>query len=385
MKLPRLRAVELIPYQDNQNKGYILNDPLRLSGRSLFIPEPVAFIIAHFDGEKSFADLQENFYRRFGEILFREKVQEIISTLDENYLLENERFQKKMEEEKDAFASSPVREPYSLRLTPQQADTLKRRIQQAVSSFPPEKPSSAIVSPHIDYERGMEAYARCYACYRELEGKTLIILGTNHTPFGDDFILTRKSFLTPWARIDVNTEILEQLEQALDDPYRDEIAHRFEHSIELNVAFLSALTSNFKIVPLLAPSFSRHIEERRFPIEYEGFFAKLKEVSSPPDVLLVAAVDLSHVGLRFGTGVEASKIMAGVENFDRRLIDHILKGDPLGFLREFFPNGNATNVCGTGPLYTLLKVVEGPGRLLGYYRAMDPDGSSAVTFAALLF
>lgn len=385
MKLPKVRGFELIPYRDRERQGFLISDPLRLSGNTLFLPEPAAFIVVHFDGQKDFAELQENFYRKYGEILFRERVEEIIKILDQNFLLENERFHQRIKREEEYFRSTPIRSLFSLSETRQKAVQLKKRLREAVRNQPERNFKKAIVSPHIDFERGLEGYSNSYSCYKKLEGKTVIFLGTNHTPFGEDFILTRKPFETPWKVVNPDLEIIEELEKALSTPYQFELAHRFEHSIELNVVFLSALIEDFKIVPVLTPSFTKNIQEKKLPVEYEPFFSKLKEISRQEKIVLVAAVDLSHIGIRFGTGVEAIRIMEAVEKFDRKIIDKIVNADPDGFLQLFFENKNATNVCGTGPLYTLLEVIEEKGILLGYYKALDPDGSSAVTFTSILF
>ena len=48
--------------------------------------------------------------RKFGELLFTEKIQEIINQLDENLFLEGNRFQEASRQKEESFKKSPVRE-----------------------------------------------------------------------------------------------------------------------------------------------------------------------------------------------------------------------------------------------------------------------------------
>src|SRR4030067_1061618 len=60
-----------------------LQDPQNISEKTLFLPPPVYFIVSLFDGEHSVLDIQAEYMRRFGDILFAEKIQQIIDQLEE--------------------------------------------------------------------------------------------------------------------------------------------------------------------------------------------------------------------------------------------------------------------------------------------------------------
>ena len=87
-----------------------LQDPLNVSQNSLFLPAPVYFIVSHFDGHHSVLDIQAEYMRRFGEILFSEKIQEIIGLLEENLFLEGDTFQEALRQKEEGFQRSSVRE-----------------------------------------------------------------------------------------------------------------------------------------------------------------------------------------------------------------------------------------------------------------------------------
>src|SRR4030042_2780706 len=87
-----------------------LQDPLSISEKSLFIPPSLYFIVSHFDGQLSALDIQTEYMRKFGGILFSEKIQEILGQLEENLFLEGDRFNEAMKQKEGAFKNSSVRE-----------------------------------------------------------------------------------------------------------------------------------------------------------------------------------------------------------------------------------------------------------------------------------
>ncbi len=379
MRLPKLREVEVIPYREGE---YIIRDPLLLSDQVLVVPEPVVFILSFLDGEKDELVLKEEFFRRYKEMLFSEDLEGLLKNLSENYLLEDENYIRKMDEIKEKFSRSPYVPLRSLRKSYTDFEALRERINRETPVG--EAPRWGIISPHIDYERGRRGYSLAYGGWKELGGKTLIFLGVNHTPFRDKFILSSRGYMTPWGPVETNPEIVKALEEVIEDPYGDEVAHFFEHSIELNVSYLKALT-DFKMVGLLVPSFSQEIAEGALPgEELAPLFSLLNEMVKAGHIL-VAAADLSHYGLSFGDEQRAQELLPHVEAFDRIILRKMEEGDGDGFLRSFFPHKNATKVCGTGAIYVFLKSVRERGKLLGYFNAMDPDGASAVSFAALIY
>jgi len=383
MKLPRLRPLEFIPHRAGEIQGFIIRDPLMLSGNVMFVPEPVVFILSFFNGEKEMVDLQESFMKRYGEMLFSEDVEKLIEDLDNNLLLENENYFNVLRKLKEGYKNSLYRKLFSLPKTYTDFEELRERIKKAVNEG--ELPGYGIISPHIDYERGMQGYALAYSGWKGLEGKTLIFLGVNHTPFEDDFILSSKGYETPWGPVETDLEVLNAIGKLLENPYENEIAHAFEHSIELNVSFLKALVRDFKMVALLVPSFSEYIERGTLPVGYEKLFELLHFLAEDEKYVLVSAADLSHYGLRFGDQEKAENLLPYVESFDKTLLKKAQEGDRDGFLSLFFSGRNATHVCGTGAIYVFLKSIKRKGKLLGYFNALDTDRTSAVSFAALIY
>src|SRR5512139_2996657 len=87
-----------------------LQDPQNISESALFLTPPVYFIVSLLDGQHSVLDIQTAYMRRFGEILYSEKIQEIVQQLDDNLFLEGERFEEALRQAEQRFKAAPVRE-----------------------------------------------------------------------------------------------------------------------------------------------------------------------------------------------------------------------------------------------------------------------------------
>ena len=93
MDFPKLRSVNIFPAQMSGETVVCLQDPQNISESALVLTPPLYFIVSLFDGHHSILDIQTAYMRRFGEILYSEKIQEVVQQLDENLFLEGERFE----------------------------------------------------------------------------------------------------------------------------------------------------------------------------------------------------------------------------------------------------------------------------------------------------
>ena len=407
LNYPRMRGVDAFPAEVSGQKVVCLRDPLNLSGKLLFIPYPLFFIISHFDGSHSVVDIQTEFLRRFGEMLYREKVQEIIDQLDENFLLENERFRLAEQKILEDFRNSPVRVSA---LAGESYEEDGEQLKMTVESYfrDPEGPGwpcaapgpsrlVGAVSPHIDYRRGGPCYAWAHRAILESSPADLfVVLGTAHSATRQPFALTRKDFQTPWGRVETDREFLSAVETGCPvDFYEDEFVHKTEHSIELQLVFLRALWSRkdpFQIVPILCGSFQEAILNGTGPMDLPGvapFIAALRKAAdqTKKKVCFLASADLAHVGLRFGDPEPPNRLsLQTLAEEDRQLLAYAERIDGEGFFRVLAREKDRRRVCGLSSIYVLLSMLEGAqGKLLKYNQAHDPATQSAVSFASLAF
>ena len=69
----------------------VLWDPTGLSKEKLVLPLNYFFIIQHFDGEHSLAEIGALYLKRFGEFLVPSKMDQLVSDLNEKLFLEGQR------------------------------------------------------------------------------------------------------------------------------------------------------------------------------------------------------------------------------------------------------------------------------------------------------
>jgi hypothetical protein len=367
------------------------------------VPPQTASILDLFDGRHSLLDIQEAFARRFGTLLFREQLLQVIQSLDECLLLESPRFASHRLAIEEEFRLAPIR---AARLAgsgyESDPDALRRDLDGffAAEGGPRDAPPSpaagrlsGLVVPHIDFARG----GPCYAWgYRETAGAMpvdrWVILGTVHVPISRPFALTLKDFATPLGPAEVDHAFLEALLRRVGRAYLDdEFAHRGEHSIEFQGVFLRHATPDgrpMRIVPILCGSFQSFIQERRAPQggdEVEKFLAALRETLKEIGgrAVVIASADLAHVGPQFGAPRPLTPgQLREVEAADRHMLGTVEAGDAPGFFQAVARDGDRRHICGLPPIYAMLRVLGGhQGRLIRYAQWPDPNGT--VTFAAL--
>ena len=401
----RMRGVDIFPAEVSGEKVICLRDPLNLTGKILFIPYPTYFIITLLDGQHSVVDVQTEFMRRFGELLYREKIEGLIAQLDEHFLLDSERFREAERKMIDSFKNSPVR-PMTLAGESYEGDGEK--LKDTIRSYftDPEGPGlpgarndsgklAGAIAPHIDYRRGGPCYAWAHRAILEFSSPDLfIILGTAHSPLKRPFALTGKHFQTPWGQVETDQAFLSEMDAA-GDFYEDEWVHKMEHSIELQVIFLRALWDGkdpFQIVPILCGSFHEAILNDSSPMELPGvgpFIQSLKTAISRTKkrVCVLASADLAHVGLRFGDPDPPNRFtLQNLAEEDRRMLGYVERMDAEGFFGVLSREKDRRRICGLVPIYVLLRLLEGTeGRLLKYSQSLDQASQSVVTFASLAY
>jgi len=408
MDYPKLRYIEAFPVETDQHARIHIRDPLNYANTPLLLPYPTYFIITHFDGQHSRVDIQERFARQFGQILPREKIDEVIQQLDEYYYLDSSRFAAWRQKIHVAFLCSPVREmAHADTCYSSQADAF---VEQTTAFFaspqgpglPMVKPQAqlsirGLIAPHIDLRVGGCAYAWGYKELAErCDADLFILLGTSHYGMGNLFVATEKDYNTPLGVVKTDREFIGALQRRYsEDLFADELLHRTEHSLEFQTLFLQYVFGGkreFTVVPILVSSFHHMIATQTPPAEVPRVAAFLNALQktmaqSKKKICLVAGVDFAHVGQKFGDqGPLTEDFLRWVETEDRRLIQALEKVDHADFFAQIAKDGDRRRVCGFSPMYTFLHLVGAKeGKLLKYDRSVDPTTQSSVSFASLAF
>lgn len=384
-----------------------LQDPQNVSESALFLSPPVYFIVSLLDGQHSLLDIQTAYMRRFGEILYSEKIQEVIEQLDESLFLEGERFQEALRRAEERFKAAPFREA-GFAGKSYENDPERLRVQIESYFAGPDGPGplgekkagdglKGVIAPHIDFQRG----GACYAfAHREIWERNcsdcFVIFGTAHALTEKPFCFTRKEFRTPLGSLPVDQELIDAIQSRYpDDLFKDEAVHRSEHSVEFQCVFLRYLYPDpapLKIVPILCGSFHEFIEKGISPLEerpVRQFIEGLKESVSSlgRKVFYLASADLAHMGLQFGDpeGIREYDLRILAEE-DQAMLAFVERLDGEGFFSSILKEKDRRRICGLPAIYTLLSTMEAKeGRLLRYGQAFTPDTQSVVTFASLGF
>jgi AmmeMemoRadiSam system protein B len=401
----KMRAIEAIPVDSNGQRVILLRDPERLSPAVIQVSQQAFFIISLLDGKHSTVDLQAEYVSLFGELLYSEKIEEIVKQLDENYFLDNKRFKELYNRAKEEFRVSPTRLPaYSGSAYPDDPQAVANLFHSysvceggpgGIEKGKRSKTLRAAISPHIDFARGGVCYASAYKAVAEnCDAKTFVILATAHTHIDRLFALTKKEFQTPLGAVPCDTSFCESIEKRCAWVRDDEFAHRTEHSVEFQALFLKYVlgSKEARIVPILCGSFHDFIAKQKSPKEsgeMQEFLGVLRELIAQrgDSVCVIAGADLSHVGLRFGNNLRLSDtFLAWLRQADEETLKSVELCNSEKLYETICSEGDRRRVCGLPPIYTLLETANvKSGKILKYDMAVDYPMHSVVSFASVAF
>ncbi|HOW27040.1 MAG TPA: AmmeMemoRadiSam system protein B [Elusimicrobiota bacterium] len=409
--LPKLRAgLEAFPVKVKDEDLIAIRDREGYLSQIVLLPPAVFLVATLLNGKTTVPEIQSTCVQALkGLILKPEEIGEIVRRLDESYLLETERFHARRRTVTDEFSRLITRPAaHAGMIYEKDPEKLKAQLtgyfaDPRGAGIPPEPRTGSVprglVSPHIDFARGAWCYTWAYKMLMMSGGADLyVVLGVSHSPAPTPFVLTSKSFETPLGLVPVARDWIDRLRQTSPDSFDYEIAHRMEHSIELQLVFLQYLhgsTRPFEIVPVLCASFEECCPSGSSPASHavvEKTIHALRELLSREKrrVCVVIGADLSHRGPAFGDEEPAdADLYRRTEQDDLESLHRIEEGNAERFYASVMKDGNQRNVCGLSAIYTGLRLMESPsgaprGQLLRYSQADDGAGGF-VSFAGMVF
>jgi AmmeMemoRadiSam system protein B len=218
---------------------------------------------------------------------------------------------------------------------------------------------------------GMVAASGFFELAKDGLPDTVIILGPNHTGYGSALSLMRTGiWQTPLDDVEIDTELADVILSKTDIIDIDETAHKFEHSIEVQLPFLQYLYGDkFKFIPI-----SFLLQDYASAIEVGN---ALISALDNRNVLVIASSDMTH----YEPALQAEKK-------DYQALNSITALDA----HQFYKTVETQNItiCGPAPITALITFVKGlnaKAKLLNYKNSGDTskDYSSVVGYASLLF
>lgn len=401
---PKLRGIEIVPVKLDGRMHFLLRDPLQLTDKMLIVSAQAGLILSLMDGTRTLREIQVDLMRLTGELVMSDQIEDLVKQLDECLFLENENFCRALSAAVEAYLKSPFR-PSSLAGNAYPSDP--QALRDMLDSFfePPKgpgrpsgmrysKPLKAVVVPHIDFLRGGSTYSWAYKELAEAPPADLfIILGIAHHPTENLFAATTKDFATPLGLARTDVEFVEALRKRCSfDLLADEFVHRYEHSVELQVVWLQHLFGDIEIVPIICAGFEHLVEPGQSPstlpqvLEFiEALKSTMKEWGK--EITLIASVDLSHVGIRFGDRQPITPaILRWLRSEDSLFLEQVAAGDGERMFALIHYDRNSRRVDAYPALYVMLKVLGGAkGEIKHYDQSIEGHNESVVTFGALVF
>ncbi len=202
----------------------------------------------------------------------------------------------------------------------------------------------ACVVPHAGYRFSGHVAGAVYA---RLElPRHFLLIGPRHYPRGEaQAILSEGSWQTPLGHAEIDTALAAEMKRACSALVEDEVAHRDEHALEVQLPFLQALAGDFRFVPIA-------LGTRDYAaLESVGraIAAVLGRRAEP--VLIVASSDMNHY--------ESDEI---TRRKDGAALDRVLALDPRGLYDVV--RREAITMCGVGAAISMITAA----RLLGATR-----------------
>ena len=229
-----------------------------------------------------------------------------------------------------------------------------------------------LICPHAGYLYSGPVAA--HAFYElAIDGKpdTVVLLGPNHTGYGSALSIMREgTWQTPLGNVEIDSSLADAILQETKILDIDELAHRFEHSLEVQLPFLQYLYGDkFKIVPIsfLMQDYDSAVEVGR----------ALVEALDATNTVVIASSDMTHY--------EPAKVAAAK---DQAALKEVSALNAKGFY-DTVESQNIT-ACGYAPITALITYAVGvnaKAELLSYHNSGDITGdhSSVVGYAAVSF
>ncbi len=205
----------------------------------------------------------------------------------------------------------------------------------------PERLVAGLV-PHAGWTFSGPLAALVFSAVKKRRGSigTFVIFGAAHGYFGAKPALDGSD---AWETPLGTTEIDDAIRQSLLDGrigVVDSSAHRYEHSIEVQVPFVQHLFPEARMVPIIVPA-----SEMAMTV---GSAVADRLLASDTSVVCIGSTDLTHYGPRYGftpMGIGSDALRWASSVNDRQFIDLAVSLEPERLLTNAIENGNA---CGPG-------------------------------------
>ncbi|ASJ09959.1 hypothetical protein A3L12_00920 [Thermococcus sp. P6] len=212
-----------------------------------------------------------------------------------------------------------------------------------------ERRITAGVAPHAGYVFSGFTASRTYkAIFEDGLPETFVIFGPNHTGMGSPIaVYPSGKWRTPLGDVEVDSEMSMAIARLSGVADLDEMAHRYEHSIEVQLPFIQYLAEKsgkeIRIVPI-----TLGIQDEEVSRDLgRAVFEASEELGR--DVVVIASTDMMHYGPMYGYvpfRARGDDLPGRIKEWDFRVIRRVLDFDVEGTFRELREMNHT--MCGPG-------------------------------------
>jgi hypothetical protein len=257
------------------------------------------------------------------------------------------------------------------RFYPSNSQKLQSEISQLLSNSAPKRSAIACMAPHAGY---MYSGAVAGKVFSTIEfPNRIILIGPRHYPEGAPLaIMSRGAWETPLGLAQIDEDLADKLNTQFSALREDDVAHRTEHALEVELPFLQSLIGDdLRFVPIA-------LGTERFPI-LEGLGLAIASVigASKEPILIVASSDMNHYE---NDAVTRAK--------DGMALEKVLALDARGLYETV--RSNEISMCGYAAATVMLTAAKALGatkaELAAYATSGDVNGdlSAVVGYAGVI-
>jgi|LSQX01.2.fsa_nt_gb AmmeMemoRadiSam system protein B len=174
----------------------------------------------------------------------------------------------------------------------------------------------SVICPHAGYIFSGATAGMVYS--NIIIPETVILLGPNHQGYGEPFgVSSSEYWRTPLGEIKIDTDIAKDLVSESRYLEFDDISHKSEHSLEVQIPFIQFFNPQTEIVPI---SLSGYIDNPAW-VEIGESIAKVIQKYNPiKNVLIIASTDMNHYESQENTEEKDKYAIETILSLDENLL-----------------------------------------------------------------
>jgi len=277
---------------------------------------------------------------------------------------ENQPAAKNPEEKKVVAKSEPSQPPFEAQVAggfyPRDPDELREMIRGYIDAAKQDAKKVegdllGIIVPHAGYPYSGPVAAHAFGLLAGRKYKRVVVLGPAHRHgHAVPALLDAAAYRTPLGDMPIDREGIKKL-AATGAAQIDDSKFRGEHALEVELPFLQVMLSGFELVPVMIGGSD--------PAAMLKLAKAIKRVFPGPDTLVVASTDMSHdypYDVAVAMDKNALRLIEAMdpEGLHQAYLDYRRAGAGIKVGKAGRPEPDCTQLCGMGPVLTLLHLAK---------------------------